>query len=105
MPSEQSSESAPQPASMRGGNYGTGDHTALLVSAQAAAKMLAIAPRTLWQYTRWNAIPCVRVGRRVLYRPSELEAWLDAGAPTEPGAADEVRAAIEGCREKRGVRG
>lgn len=91
MSSDTPGEAAPQPASTRGGKSNLQEHTALLVSAAQAAEMLAIAPRTLWQYTRWNAIPCVRVGRRVLYRPSELIAWLDLGAPTEPGSADRVR--------------
>mgnify|MGYP006273519775 CR=1 FL=1 len=76
-----------QPASELGGTKNEQDGEALLVGAQAAASMLAISPRLLWSLTKRDAIPCRRIGRRVLYRPAELEAWLDAGAPTEPGAA------------------
>ena len=33
-------------------------------------------------------------GRRLRFDPAELRAWVDAGCPTEPGAAKRVRAAM-----------
>lgn len=66
----------------------------LLIDAKTAAAALSIGSRTLWTLTRCEAIPSVRIGRRVLYRPGELAAWLDAGAPHEPGAAERVRRMI-----------
>lgn len=64
---------------------------ALLIDSKAAAKALGIGERTLWGLTRCDAIPVRRVGRLVRYCPEELRAWVAAGCPTEPGAADRVR--------------
>lgn len=63
---------------------------ALLIDAASAAVILGIGSRTLWSLTARNAVPVVRIGSRVLYRPEHLSAWLDAGAPDEPGAADKI---------------
>lgn len=65
--------------------------TPLLIDARTAAESLNISARLLWSLTRRNAIPSRRVGRRVLYEPGELLAWVRAGCPTEPGAGDRVR--------------
>lgn len=72
----------------------------LLISAPEAAKLLGIGARSLWAWTRCGAIPCRRAGRRVLYVPDELRAWIDAGCPTSPGAGDRIRQAMrrEGAR-------
>lgn len=51
--------------------------TTLLMSACDTAKALAISERTLWQLTSRNEIPCVRIGRRVLYDPQDLRTWID----------------------------
>lgn len=63
---------------------------ALLIDAGSASVILGIGTRTLWSLTARNAVPVVRIGSRVLYRPEHLSAWLDAGAPDEPGAADKI---------------
>lgn len=63
---------------------------ALLIDAASAAVILGIGTRTLWSLTARNALPVVRIGSRTLYRPDHLAAWLDAGAPDEPGAADKI---------------
>lgn len=81
------------------GNDFTRQHTPLLISAKAAAAMLCIGPRTLWTLTNCGAIPSRKIGRAVRYCPDELRAWIDAGCPTEPGSADQIRQAI-----KRGKR-
>ena len=46
--------------------------------------MLGISTRTLWAWSKFGIIPCLRVtrGRRVttLYSPSSLQAWLEMQA-------------------------
>ena len=49
----------------------------LLLSAPDAAKVLSIGQRKLWELTNCRQIQCVRVGRRVLYDPHDLRAWID----------------------------
>ncbi len=49
----------------------------LAVPAGEAARMLGVSPRTLWSLTAPRGpIPVCRVGRRVLYRVPDLEAYL-----------------------------
>jgi excisionase family DNA binding protein len=47
----------------------------LLVNAKTAARMLSIGARLLWTMTNAGEIPCVRIGRRVLYRVEALRTW------------------------------
>ncbi len=49
----------------------------LLLSARDAATALSIGPRKLWELTNTKAILCVRIGRRVLYDPGDLRAYID----------------------------
>jgi len=62
----------------------------LLVDAKTAASILSVSPRTLWTLTNCGAIPSKQIGRAVRYSPAELQAWVDAGCPTEPGAARSI---------------
>lgn len=49
----------------------------LLLSARETATALGISQRTLWAQTRPRGpIPAVHVGRRVLYDPDDLRAWI-----------------------------
>jgi excisionase family DNA binding protein len=52
----------------------------LALRPREAAKALGISPRHLWQLTKDEHIPCVRVGsgrrKTVLYPVAELQAWL-----------------------------
>lgn len=48
----------------------------LLLSPRAAAAALSICERTLWTLADEGEIPRVRIGKRVLYRISDLEAWI-----------------------------
>lgn len=43
-----------------------------------AASLLRISPRTLEAWARGSSprIPCVRLGRRILFDRVELEAWI-----------------------------
>lgn len=56
-----------------------GSSDALLASKEAA-RFLHIAPQTLaqWRMTRRVDIPFVRIGRRVMYRRSDLVAFIAA---------------------------
>jgi DNA-binding transcriptional MerR regulator len=50
-----------------------------LLSQREAATMLGLSPRTLERYRCTGFGPAFRkLGRRVLYRPDDLEAWLAA---------------------------
>ena len=48
-----------------------------LLSQREAAVLLGLSPRTL---ERWRVsgggVPFVKAGRRVLYRPSDLDTWI-----------------------------
>ncbi len=63
----------------------------LLLTMRQAAQMLAIGERTLWEWTRRGAIPCVRIGRAVRYSPLDLQAWIEARKSTEPPKATAPR--------------
>ena len=50
-----------------------------LLAAREAAAALSVCPKTLWSITRPRGdLPCVRIGRRVLYDPADLRQWIDA---------------------------
>lgn len=49
----------------------------LLINTRDAARALSISTRKLWELTNCREIPSVRIGRRVLYDPSDLRAWID----------------------------
>lgn len=48
----------------------------IAVSAPEAARMLGIGTRLLWSLTNRGELPCVRLGRRVLYSVDELRRLL-----------------------------
>jgi excisionase family DNA binding protein len=48
-----------------------------LLSVQQAARLLGLSPRTIYNFAGQQRIPVQRVGRRVMFRPSALEAWLN----------------------------
>lgn len=50
----------------------------LLIGAAAAAELMGVSARTLWTLTDSASLPHVRIGRRVMYRPESLRAWLAA---------------------------
>jgi excisionase family DNA binding protein len=41
-----------------------------------AAKLLGICTRTLWTWTRAGRVPCVKIGKTVLYPADQLREWL-----------------------------
>ncbi len=50
---------------------------ALLLDPIAAAGLLSISPRKLWEMTAKREIPRVRLGRCVRYSVKDLERWID----------------------------
>jgi len=61
------------------------------LDTRRAAAYLGISPTTLitWRSTQRQAIPYLKLGRRVLYRQSDLDAWLRQQLPdTGHTAAD-----------------
>lgn len=59
-----------------------------LLSAAQAAQLLSIHPNTLRLWARAGTVPCLRLGRRVAFRASQINEWL-ATTYTQPA----VRAA------------
>jgi hypothetical protein len=49
----------------------------LLLDCRQAATRLSISPRTLWTLTNSGQIAYVKAGRRVLYDPRDLAAFID----------------------------
>lgn len=86
-------------AGSTGGKQQTHEYTPLLIDAKTARVLLCMGERRLWELTNCRAIPSRKIGKSVRYSPAELEAWVAAGCPTDPGSADRVMAAI-----RKGVR-
>lgn len=53
-----------------------GTNPPLLLDARSAAAALSISPRKLWELTSIGEVPCIRIGRRVLYDPVDLREWI-----------------------------
>ncbi len=47
-----------------------------LLAVREVAALLGLSPRTLYGLAERRAIPTQRVRRRLMFRPSMLEAWL-----------------------------
>jgi excisionase family DNA binding protein len=56
----------------------------LTLSPKEVAELLGVSEKTLWLRTREGALPAVKLGRRVLYPVSELEAWLRREVEKKP---------------------
>ncbi len=55
------------------------DETAqLLLDVPTAARALGLCEKSLWTLSNCGDLPVVRVGRRVLYDPADLKAWIAA---------------------------
>jgi excisionase family DNA binding protein len=63
----------------------------LALRPREAARVLGIGARTLWGQTiPRGPIPCVRVGKAVLYPVAGLEAWLSQQAESAKGGHDDA---------------
>ncbi len=49
----------------------------ILLNEKEMAQLLSISWRGLQEYRKRRLIPCVKLGRRVLYRPADVERALD----------------------------
>ena len=67
----------------------------LLIDAKAACVALCMGERRLWVLTNCRAIPSRKIGKSVRYVPAELAAWVVGGCPTEAGAGDRIRKAVQ----------
>jgi excisionase family DNA binding protein len=54
------------------------DSSTRLLNAKQAASQLQIGTRKLWELTNRGEIPSVRIGRRVLYDPRDLDQFIAA---------------------------
>ncbi|HUU92559.1 MAG TPA: helix-turn-helix domain-containing protein [Phycisphaerae bacterium] len=59
----------------------------LLLSAREGARALSVSERTLWERTKTGEIPCVRIGRRVLYDVRDLVAYIDRQKGAQHGTS------------------
>lgn len=59
----------------------------LLIDSVAAAEMLGMSTRKLWQLTKDGEIPFLRIGRSVRFSVSALEQWIESRI--EGGRSDE----------------
>ena len=48
-----------------------------LLDVNQAAKTLCVSPRTVWTLTNKGVLPSVKIGRRVLYAPDDIRAFID----------------------------
>ncbi len=67
----------------------------LLVDYEGLAEALSLSPRTLLRLGS-KGMPCIRVGRRVLFDPVAVKEWLVRG-----GANSETAAAVPPSRPGR----
>jgi len=49
-----------------------------LLTTREAAHRLSICEKTLWTVTHpRGSLPCVRLGKRVLYDPNDIRQWIE----------------------------
>jgi excisionase family DNA binding protein len=94
--SHELSHAACAPASTTGGTSRLHHCTSPVIRGyRRAAVYLGISERTLWSLVNIGAVPHRRVGRAYLFHRAELDAWFDAGCPTDAGAAERVREGVQ----------
>jgi excisionase family DNA binding protein len=64
---------------------------AKLISVAEAAQRLGISPLTMRAWVRQRRLPVVRLGRRVLLDPQEVEEYIDAHRVAAVTIRDELR--------------
>ena len=57
-----------------------------LVNVEEMANILGVPVSWLYQRTRLNTIPCVRVGKYVRFKPEEVVTFFQAQPQPEPSA-------------------
>lgn len=69
---------------------------------ELAVKVTGLARRTIYKRTHRREIPHKRVGGRLYFRRSELEAWIEAGR--RPMASEVAVEVMEGTTNKKAQR-
>ena len=54
---------------------------AYLLSTEEVAAWLRVKPCTIRKWTCYNRIPFVKIGRKVGFRPANIERWIEVGNP------------------------
>ena len=54
-----------------------------LLTIDETAEFTRLAKQTLYDYVHRRKVPFLKAGKRVLFRKSELDAWLNTGGNTE----------------------
>jgi excisionase family DNA binding protein len=54
-----------------------------LLDCQETARLLHLHPKTVERLARQGELPAVKVGKRWLFRASELDGWLGSGVHSE----------------------
>jgi excisionase family DNA binding protein len=54
-----------------------------LLTIDEAAEFTRLAKQTLYDYIHRRKVPYLKAGKRVLFRKSELDVWLNTGGNTE----------------------
>lgn len=57
--------------------HGGGQHEALL-KPEAVARLLACSPKSVYAWAARGLLPCVRLGRLVRFRPSDVRRFVEA---------------------------
>jgi excisionase family DNA binding protein len=70
-----------------------------LLTAEEVAELLRMSPAWVYAETRGRRIPHIRLGRRVCYRRSALDAWIDELECQTRTAASTINTA--GIRRRR----
>jgi excisionase family DNA binding protein len=63
---------------------GQSEHAERWLSVEQAAEHLACPKSRIYALVSARRIPCRKDGSRVLFRASELDAWLDTGGGRRP---------------------
>lgn len=72
-----------------------------LVNVPTLAARLGVSPWTIYQWVFARRIPYVKVGRRVMFNPTQIDAWLTARA--QPTLSVKQRRRRELVRRGKGV--
>lgn len=56
-----------------------------LISLAEAAELLSMSRSTMYKYVESSKIPCLKIGGRIRFAVTDLEAWIDAHCSDQPG--------------------
>ena len=73
------------------------DSRLLLPPREACYRLGGISQRHLWNLTQPRGpVPCVRLGRRIFYRPTDLTQFLENAARQQAVAAEQAEGQGDG---------